>query len=123
MEWKIEYREKDRIVFAKITGVMDWESHKKFATEVFPFAAKHNCHKVLIDFRKMTPSFTILQIDELPRLLREVGVAPGWRIAGLHDPKSPKSDEFDFFRNVAFLMSIQVKHFADKNEAIAWLKS
>jgi len=122
MEWSINYLEKDGIVFAKLSGNMNWESHKKFAEEVFPFAAGRNCRKVLIDFREMTSTLTILQVDDMPKVLKDLGVGPGWKLAGLHDPKSPKSDEFEFFKNAAFLSSIQVRHFADKDEAIAWLK-
>lgn len=123
MDWSIDYQEKDGIVFAKISGDMDWEGHKKFAGEVFPFAQKHNCRKVLIDFRDMKSNLTILQVDDMPKMLKDLGVGPEWKLAGLHDPKSPKSSEFDFFKNSAFLSSIQVRHFANKADAIAWLKS
>ena len=123
MEWKIDYLEKDKIVSAKITGVMDWDQHKKFAKEVFPLARKHHSHKVLIDFLEMTPNFTIRQIDDLPNLLTEVGVGPEFKIAAIYDPTSDHSSEFRFFRDVATLMSIKVMHFSSADEAIAWLKS
>jgi len=123
MEWKIVYLEEDGIVSAKVAGVMDWDQHKKFAEEIYPFALKHGSHKVLIDFLEVVPEFTILQIDDLPRLLKELGVVPDFRIAALHDPSSPKSGEFKFFRDVATLMSIKVRHFSDAKKAIAWLKS
>jgi len=123
MEWKIEYWEKDKIVFACLTGDMDWVSHKQFAEEVFPFAIKKKARRVLIDFRDVTAALTILQIDDLPKILTELGVGPDFRIAALHDPKSPQKNEFDFFRNTASLMSIQVRHFASKDEAVEWLKT
>ena len=123
MEWAFDYLEKEGIVAAKVIGLMDWDSHKKFAQEMFSFAVKHKSHKILIDFLEMTPKTTILEIDDMPKVLSDLGVGPGWKIAALHDPKSPKASEFDFFRNVAALLSIRVRHFADKNEAIAWLKS
>jgi len=123
MEWTIDYQEKDEIVCVKTSGLMDWDQHKKFCEEVFPFAIKHGSHKVFIDFRDMVPNFTVLQIDDLPKLLKEVGVGPEFKIAGLYDESSSHSNEFEFFKNASFLESIKVQYFSEKNEAIAWLKS
>jgi hypothetical protein len=123
MEWAFDYLEKDRIVTAKITGLMDWDSHEKFAQEMFAFASKNKSHKILIDFFEMTPNFTILQIDDMPKLMREIGFGPEFRIAALYNPSSPKSNEFTFFKNVASIMSLRVQQFSDKEKAIAWLKS
>lgn len=123
MEWTIDYLEKDRIVSTKVSGIMDWDEHKRFAEELYPFAKKKGVHKILIDFRQMQPKFTILQIDDLPNMLTEIGVGPELTIASVYDPESPHSHEFKFFNNVATLLSIKVKQFVDPDEAIAWLKS
>jgi len=123
MDWTINYLKEAGIVSAKASGVMDWDEHKKFAEELYPLAKKHGVHKFLIDFRLMQPKFTILQIDDLPNMLREIGVEPGFKIASVYDPASPHSHEFRFFNNVATLLSIRVKQFEDPDEALAWLKS
>ncbi len=123
MDWKIDYLEKDAIVSAKITGVMTWDEHMKFAQELFPHAIKLVAHKILIDFREMTPKFSILQIDDLPKLLKEIGVGPEFRIAAVHDPSSPYSHEFTFFRNVATITQLKVKQFPDADEALVWLRN
>jgi hypothetical protein len=123
MEWTLDYLEKDKIVSAKIIGVMDWDQHKQFAEEAFSLARKNGSHKLLIDFLEMEPNFTILQIDDLPKLLKEIGIGPEFKIAAIHDFSSPKSSEHIFFRNAATIMSLQVKQFSDKDSAIAWLKS
>jgi hypothetical protein len=123
MKWTIEYLEKDGIVSAKINGIMDWEQHKEFAEELYPFATKKGSNRILIDFREMIPDFTVLEIDDLPKLLKEIGVGPDLRIAAIHDPSSPKANEHTFFRNVATIMSLRVEQFDNKNEAIAWLKA
>ena len=122
MEWTIDYLEKDKIVCVKTSGLMTWEEHKRFAEEVFPFAIKHNSHKVFIDFREMVPDFTVLQIDDLPKMLKGIGLGPDFRIAALYDESSPHSSEFKFFKNTSFLESIKVQYFSDKDEALAWLK-
>ncbi|MBN2019057.1 MAG: STAS/SEC14 domain-containing protein [Sedimentisphaerales bacterium] len=123
MKWTVYYLEKDGIVLAKAAGLMDWEQHKAFAMEIYPFARKHKTNKILIDFREMVPSFTILQIDDLPRLLKEAGVGSDFRIAALHDPSAPHHSENVFFKNAAAIASIQVRYFTDTDMAIAWLKS
>jgi hypothetical protein len=123
MEWTIDYLEKEGIVRAKTSGVMDWDEHKRFAEELYPFAKKQGVHKILIDFREMRPKFTILQIDDLPNMLREAGVGPEFKIASVYDPASPHGHEFRFFNDVATLLRIKVKQFVDPNEALAWLKS
>jgi hypothetical protein len=123
MKWTIEYLEKDRIVAAKINGIMDWEEHRKFAEELFPLARKKGVHRILIDFREMVPDFTVLQIDDLPKMLTDLGVGSDLRIAAIHDPSSPKANEHTFFRNVATIMSLQVEQFAGRKEAIKWLKT
>ncbi|MGA2094376.1 MAG: STAS/SEC14 domain-containing protein [Sedimentisphaerales bacterium] len=122
MDWTIDYLKEYGIVSAKLSGVMTWDEHKKFAEEIYPYARKRGAYKILIDFRDMTPSFTILQIDDLPKLLMDLGVGPEFKIAAVHDPSSPKKGEFTFFRNVATLMHLRVQQFAGKDEAMAWLK-
>jgi hypothetical protein len=123
MKWTIEYLEKEKIVAAKINGIMDWEEHKKFAEELFPLARQKGIHRILIDFREMIPDFTVLQIDDLPGMLEDIGVGSDLRIAAIHDPSSPKANEFTFFRNVATIMSLQVEQFSDREEALKWLKT
>jgi hypothetical protein len=123
MEWKIDYLEEGGIVSAKLSGVMDWAEHKKFAEELYPFAHKHGSQNIFIDFLEITPRFTILQVDDLPGLLKELGVGPEDRIAALHNPSAPHHRENVFFKNVATIKSITVRYFTSKDEAIAWLKS
>lgn len=123
MDWTINYLKEDGIVSAKASGIMDWDEHKKFADELYPLANEHGVHRILVDFRQVQPNFTILQIDDLPRMLGEIGVGPEFKIASVYDPASPHGHEFEFFNNVATLLSIKVKQFTDPDEAVAWLKS
>jgi hypothetical protein len=124
MEWTIDYIKEDKIVCVKVSGRMDWEQHKKFAEEVFPFAIRNNSNKAFFDFWEMVPDFTVLQADDLPKLLKSFGIGPGFKIASLHDEATLRADEkrIHFLENVFSLSSIQLKHFFDKNEAMTWLK-
>jgi hypothetical protein len=122
MKWTIEYLEKDGIVSAKVSGPIDWEEHKKFAQEMFSLARKHSTQNIFIDFLEMVPALSVLQIDDLPKVLKEAGAGSKYKIAALHDMSSPHSSDFTFFKNAASLMSLQVQIFSDKEAAIAWLK-
>jgi hypothetical protein len=115
MEWTFDCLEKDKIVCAKTSGLMDWEQHKKFAEELFSFAIKNDSHKVLVDFRDMVPDLSILQIDDLPKLLSDIGSGSRLKVAALYDESSPYSHEnrFEFVKSVLALRSIKVQHFFD----------
>jgi hypothetical protein len=123
MDLKIDYLEEDAIVFVEMTGIMNFEDHKRFAEETLSFAKKYNSHKILTNMLDMIPQLTVLEIDNMPKTLIECGVTPEHRIAALHNPPSPYDKGFTFFRNVASLKSLYIKQFTNKDEAHAWLKT
>ena len=123
MDLTIDYLKKDAIVFVKLSGIMDFEEHKRFAKETFSFAKKHNSHKIFVSMLDVIPQLTVLEIDDMPKTLIECGAGPEHRIAALHNPPPPHDNGFAFFRNVAFLESLRIKQFTSKKEAFAWLKS
>jgi hypothetical protein len=121
MEWKIDYLEKDGIVSARASGPTTTEEHRKFTAEAIACAREHNTHKIFIDFLKMAPDLTILQIDELPEILKQAGVTPEDKMAVLFDFSSQLKNNFLFFGNVALIKSLRIKPFADKKSAFEWL--
>ncbi len=123
MDLAIDYLEKDTIVCVRVTGIMDFAEHKRYAEETLSFAKKHNSHKIFVNMLDMTPRLTVLETDDMPQMLIESGVTAEHRFAVLHNPPPPYDKGFEFFRNTASLRSIQVKQFANKDEACAWLKS
>lgn len=123
MDLTIDYLEEDAIVLVKVTGVMDFEEHKRYAEETFSFVKKYNSHKVLTNMLDMIPRFTVLEIDDMPKILIDCGAKPEHKYAVLHNPPPPHDKEFAFFRNTASLKSLQIKQFTDIDKAYAWLKS
>lgn len=123
MEWEIDYLEKDGIVSMKTSGPATFEQNKKMSEEALALARKNGSHRFLVDHRDLEHGLSTLQIDDTPRMLKQIGVTPEDGIAIVFDPTSPISDAFPFFRNSAFLESLSVKLFTDADEAIAWLKS
>jgi hypothetical protein len=122
MKWKIDYLEKDGIVSAKASGETTLEEHRKFTEEVISCARNHNTFKIFIDFTKMAPDLSVLEVDKLPEILKQAGASPKYKMAVLFDFSSPLKNNFEFFGNVAALKSLPIKPFADKDKAIAWLK-
>lgn len=123
MALTVKYLKKDEIVLVKLSGIMDFELHKKFAEEALSLAKKYNSHKIFANFLEMTPKLTVLEIDDLPKTLIECGAGPAHRIAVLHNPPPPHDKGFAFFKNTAFIKRLQIRQFASRDEAFAWLKS
>ena len=123
MEWTINRLEKDNIICMKTLGPADWDQNKKMCEEAFSLAQKHGSHRFIVDHRKLEHGLSILQIDDIPEMLKQIGVTPQDKVAMLFDPASPISDAVKFFRDAAFLASLQLRIFSDKDKAIAWLKA
>jgi hypothetical protein len=119
----VDYLEKDAIVLVKLSGIMDFEEHRRFSEEMFSFGKKHNAHKFLVSMLDVIPQLTVLEIDDMPKTLIECGAKPEHRVAALHNPPPPYDRGFVFFRNGASLKSIRIKQFISEDEAFAWLKS
>lgn len=123
MDLTVDYLEEDAIVYVKVTGIMDFEEHRRFAEETSSFVKKYNSHKIFVNMIDMIPRLTVLEIDEMPNTLIEYGVKPEHKIAALHNPPPPYDKGFTFFRNSALLKSLKIEQFTSKDEAYAWLKS
>ena len=68
-------------------------------------------------------NLSILEIDGMPKLFKEMGLCPSDKMAILYKPDLSFGSEFVFFQNVSLLASLQVKIFTDKEQALYWLKS
>ncbi len=123
MKWTIKHLEKDNIVCMKTAGPANWDQNKKMCEDAFSLAQKYGSHRFIVDHRKLVHGLTILQIDDMPGMLKQIGVTSRDKVAMVFDPVSPISDAVKFFRDVAFLVSLQLLLFSDKKEAMTWLKS
>jgi hypothetical protein len=92
------------------------------AQEAFAAAQKYNTKKVIVDHRQIQPNLSVLQIDDLPRMFKSLGIGPEYKVAILFDSASPKSGNFTFFQNVSIISSLQFRVFSEPAEAIEWLK-
>jgi hypothetical protein len=123
MKWEIEHNKKDGIVVVKTSGLITWDDNKIMTQEAFATAKHHGTKKVLVDHRLLQANLTVLQIDNLPGLFREIGIGPEYKVAILFDPASPRSSNFTFFENISIISSLQFRVFSEPAEAIEWLKA
>jgi hypothetical protein len=123
MEWTIDYLEKDGIVYIRTYGPADWDVNKKMSEEALALGRGKGTHRFLVDHRNLEHGLSILQVDKLPGMLKQIGVTAEDIMAVVYNPSSQMSESFSFFKNASFLESLQVKIFTNSDEAVAWLKS
>ena len=123
MDCAIDYLEKDGIVYMKTSGPADWEGNKKMSEEALAVGRRNGSHRFLVDHHELEHGLSILQIDDIPKMLKQIGVTSEDKLAVVFDPASPISHTFKFFRDASFLALLQLQIFSDKDAAIEWLKS
>jgi hypothetical protein len=123
MKWEIDYRKEDGIVVVKTSGLITWDDTKLMTQEAFAAAKQQGTKNVIVDHRQLQANLTVLQIDNLPKLFKETGIGPEYKVAILFDPASPRSSNFEFFQNVSIISSLQFRVFSEPAGAIEWLKA
>ncbi len=123
MEWKIDYLAENGIVSVKTSGPANWDQTRKMCEEALALGRSNSSHRFLVDHRRIEHGLTILQVDDLPGMFKQIGVTAEDKIAIVFDPASEMNESFAFFRDTSFLASLQVKIFDNPDEATAWLKS
>ncbi|MFA5422707.1 MAG: STAS/SEC14 domain-containing protein [Phycisphaerae bacterium] len=121
MEWKIDYIEDQGIVTVKTSGVANWDEFKKMCEETLAAGREHETHKFFADHRELEPGLSILEIDEMPKMFRGIGLEGHDRIATLYSPVS--ESKFKFFQSISNMAFLNFKLFEDEDEAMAWLKT
>lgn len=122
MSWEIEFVGKDGILHLKAKGVMNIDLIKQMSSQTISSAAEHGTNKYLVDFREMVPEVSTMNINDLPKILREFGTTPGSCMAMVFSPSSEKKEDFFFFETVFRNKGLRVRLFMDLNEASQWLK-
>ena len=124
MEWTMEYLENDSIVYVKLLSPANIERTKQMCLEMDQMAREHNTHKYLIDHRGIGVIMSVMDIDKVPGMLKEIEADFEGKIVILLDSHEPKRNLFKFLRNVLRLVSMHVELFYDdKEKAIDWLRA
>jgi hypothetical protein len=123
MDWSIDYLEEDGIVSMKTSGPADLEQNVSMSKEALALGRKKGVNRFLVDHRKIEHGLSVLQVDNLPRMLKQIGVTADDKVAIVFDPSPQMSNAFSFFRDVSFLEGLAVRIFTNPKEATEWLKS
>ena len=123
MEWKIDYLEKDGIVLVTTSGIATWDESRKLTEEAIELGRSRGSSRFIVDNRNLESTLPTLQVDKLPEMFKQAGLTSEDRMALVYESSSPLKNTHKFFRDVAFLASLQVRLFTDIDEAIAWLKA
>ncbi|MBN1392907.1 MAG: hypothetical protein JW947_08910 [Sedimentisphaerales bacterium] len=123
MDWTVKYLKEDGIMHAKITGVVTWGECRKTVEEIFSYGRKKDVHRYLLECPQFEHKLTLLQIDDMPKLLKELGFGAEDKMAIVVDSSSRHIKELKFLENVARLASIQVRHFTDYEKGAEWLRA
>ena len=122
LKWEIDFDQERQIILVKMRGMISWEDKKKFSKEMLAAGRKNNINAFLVDQKETSFVLSVLEIDRLPSMLKEIGFSPNHKLAILINHDSLKGNLFKFLQNVCSLRSMQIQVFNDTEKATAWLK-
>ena len=122
LKWQIDFDQERQIILVKTRGLISWEDKKKFSEEMLAAGRKNNVNTFFVDQKETSFGLSVLEIDRLPSMLKEIGFSPNDKLAILINHDSLKGDLFKFLQNVCSLNSMQIQVFNDNEKATAWLK-
>ena len=123
MNWTIECLQEHGIVQVKTSGQMKWDDKIKLSEELLEAGRKNNVNTFLVDSKETPFGLSVIEIDRLPAKLKEMGYDIKDRIAILVNPDFQNKGLLRFLQNVAVLSNLQIRVFADPEEATDWLKA
>jgi hypothetical protein len=123
MKWKIDYIKDHGIVNVKTSGKMELNDKIKLSEETLAVGRKKNVNAFFVDHKETTFGLSVLEVDNLPAMFKNIGFGSEDKMAILFNIESQNSDKFQFLENVFFLDSLQVRVFTNPEEATAWLKT
>jgi hypothetical protein len=122
MKWEIDYIEDHGIVKVKTSGQIGRNDNIRISEEMLAAGRAKNFNAFLVDHNRTVLELSVLEVDRLPAMFKDMGFSPRDKIAILFNPESPSSNLLSFAQNVFYLDSLQIRVFTDPDEASVWLK-
>ena len=119
MGWTIDYLKEDGIVLVKTSGPLTLEETRQLCKEAYSTAHSNGSHKFLADHRDQDITLSVLEIDKIPDMIKEIGVTSSDKFAILYHGTSRKIELLNFLRNLLQIEAIQMKIFSEPDKAIA----
>ncbi len=118
MRYSIDFKSNSDYLIVKIEDEIDLESFKAFAIDVSGALKKHHYSKVLYDLLSSSLKLNIVEIDEVPELLSQLGIDPSIKRAMV---VSDDFKKYNFFQTTSHNKRLNVKIFKNYSEAKKWL--
>jgi hypothetical protein len=122
MKWIIDFVEDQGIIRVKTSGLMSFDDKKKLFEEMFTAGRSRKINAFFIDQKETCFGLSVLEIDRLPELFRNIGFEVKDKVAILTNSDSSTKPLFAFLQDIFALRSLRVCVFTDSQEAIAWLR-
>ncbi len=119
MPLDIHYEQEHDCIVVKMTGGLTADLLTEYGKEISLVASKHNCKRLLNDFREVKLNLSAMEIFDAPKILEATGIDSTWKRATV---VSGNLEDFHFFETVSINRGYNVKIFIDMKEAIDWLE-
>jgi hypothetical protein len=123
MSHTIIYNAETDVIESKFQGVLTFDEVKKFISEGALISKEKNCRFFLSDYREVRLKLSILEIFEVPQLIKDGFASFGLNVYRLRRAVVAAEDlkDYRFYENVAFNRGQYAKVFTDIDEAKKWL--
>ena len=121
MKWQIEYRQDVEIISTEISGTVTLEGIKKVSAELVEFAKQKVANRFITKFCDISQDISIVEIYNLPKIMRDLGIKNSDRIAIVYPTDSPLKSLFAFFDTRCFNSSLDMKVFSNFDKGYDWL--
>ena len=122
MPWRVEYHRDQEIVEAAYWGDTDAAAIRDATREAIKLVKQHEATLGLVDCLEQTSTGSILELYELPQLYDDEGLTRSIRIALVEPAKRELKDLAMFYENVCVNRGWQLRRFATRDDAVAWLR-
>lgn len=121
MDWKIEFIQDAALISTTINGVVTLTEIKKISDEVYKEAKLRGVSRLITDYRNVSLKVSTADIHDLPQTLKKLGRTSDLRSAVVIPVNSPNKPDYVFFDTRCFNSMLNIKIFADYDDAYTWL--
>ena len=111
MKHTIYFDETCNCIIGNLTGKLDFKALNRYAEEIVKVSSKHDCKRLLSDFRKAEIDFSTFDLYNIPGLLEIKGVDRLWKRALVVSEEAKEKDDYLFLKLQHQIRDIPLKYF------------
>jgi hypothetical protein len=121
MPWKLIHLEAEGVVETVYEGALTFSELEEAIRANAAARAEHGIRWFLADCRGLSAGGSLTDVYRLPALFERLGLGRDWKEAILLPAMPAAEDEMRFYETVTLNQGYQVRIFASREEALAWL--